>query len=171
MKLPFVGKRKKTKRRPGRRRGSGGSAFRDYSLIFIVVFLLAFGLVMLYSTSSYVAAARFNGDSSYYFARQLKFTLIGLLGMIVVSFIPYSFWRFTAPYLYILAILLIIATIPFGTAANGATRWLIVSGVSIQPAEIAKVAIIALTACLIENLGRKVNTFFGFIKLNLKHSY
>ena len=163
MKLPFVGKRKKTKRRPGRRRGSGGSAFRDYSLIFIVVFLLAFGLVMLYSTSSYVAAARFNGDSSYYFARQLKFTLIGLLGMIVVSFIPYSFWRFTAPYLYILAILLIIATIPFGTAANGATRWLIVSGVSIQPAEIAKVAIIALTACLIENLGRKVNTFFGFI--------
>ena len=170
MRLPFVGKRKKTKkqkkqlkRRPAGFRFGGGSAFRDYSLIFIVVFLLAFGLVMLYSTSSYVAAVRYSGDSSYYFARQLKFTLGGLVVMFVFSFIPYSFWRYTAPYAYVFAILMILATIPFGTAANGATRWLIVSGVSIQPAEIAKVAIITFTACLIENLGRRVNTFWGFI--------
>ena len=64
----------------------------DYSLLFIVLFLLSFGLVMLYSTSSYEAALEY-GDSAYYLKRQLIFTIFGLVLMTGVSFIPYTFWK------------------------------------------------------------------------------
>ena len=56
----------------------------DYSLLFIVLFLLSFGLVMLYSTSSYEAALEY-GDSAYYLKRQLIFTIFGLVLMTGVS--------------------------------------------------------------------------------------
>ena len=52
-------------------------SYIDYSLVFIVLFLLAFGLVMLYSTSSYEANLDY-GDSAYYFKHQLGPTIIGL---------------------------------------------------------------------------------------------
>ena len=67
----------------------------DYSLLFIVLFLLSFGLVMLYSTSSYEAALEY-GDSAYYLKRQLIFTIFGLVLMTGVSFIPYTFWKRSA---------------------------------------------------------------------------
>ena len=59
----------------------------DYSLIFIILFLLAFGLIMLYSTSSYEANLDY-GDSAYYFKHQLIPSLMGLAGMVVLSYIP-----------------------------------------------------------------------------------
>ena len=62
----------------------------DYSLLFIVLFLLSFGLVMLYATSSYEAALEY-GDSAYFLKRQLVFTLCVLVLMTCVSFFPYSF--------------------------------------------------------------------------------
>ena len=64
----------------------------DYSLLFIVLFLLSFGLVMLYSTSSYEAALEY-GDSAYYLKRQLIFTIFGLVLMTGASFVPYTFWK------------------------------------------------------------------------------
>ena len=75
------------KRKFGNRRG-----LLDYSLFFIVLFLLSFGLVMLYSTSSYEAAAEY-GDSAYYLKRQMIFTLFGLVLMTGVSMIPYTLWK------------------------------------------------------------------------------
>ena len=66
--------------------------FFDYSLLFIVLFLLGFGLIMLYSTSSYEALQRY-GSSTFYLTKQLKATALGLVGMIVVANIPYHFWE------------------------------------------------------------------------------
>jgi cell division protein FtsW len=64
-------------------------SYVDYSLIFIILFLLAFGLVMLYSTSSYEANLDY-GDSAYYFKHQLVPTLIGLALMVFLSYFPYG---------------------------------------------------------------------------------
>ena len=72
-------------------RVQGAEVFRDYTLIFVVLFLLALGLVMLYSTSSYEAALQF-GDSAYYLKKQLFSTVIGLLVMLLVSVLPYRLW-------------------------------------------------------------------------------
>ena len=60
----------------------------DYGLLAIVIFLVCFGLVMLYSTSSYAGLEKFD-DSMFFFKRQCRAALIGLAGMMFVSVLPY----------------------------------------------------------------------------------
>lgn len=135
----------------------------DYSLLFIVLFLVAFGLVLLYSTSSYVSAAEHEGDSTYYLMRQLMFTGAGLLLMTIIVFIPHRLWRFFSVPAYLGSIGLILLVLKFGKTVNGAKRWLEIKGFSMQPSEAAKVAVIILTAFLIEIIGRRrLQSFLGF---------
>ena len=144
----------------GRRRG-----LMDYSLLFIVLFLLSFGLVMLYSTSSYEAALEY-GDSAYFLKRQLVFTLFGLVLMTGVSFIPYTFWKRVSVLAYLVSVGLIVLVIPFGMEVNGAKRWIRIPGLpmQLQPAEVAKIGVIIFSAMIIEKLGRRsLATIRGFI--------
>lgn len=62
----------------------------DYSLLFLIIFLLCFGLIMLYSTSSYYGSTRY-GDAAHYVKRQLFATSLGVAAMVIVSRIPYRF--------------------------------------------------------------------------------
>ncbi|SHN55209.1 cell division protein FtsW [Butyrivibrio hungatei DSM 14810] len=130
-------------------------SYVDYSLIFIILFLLAFGLVMLYSTSSYEANLDY-GDSAYYFKHQLVPTLIGLALMIVMSYFPYGLLKKLAFPIYIGAAVLLLLLIPFGREINHAKRWIFIMGISIQPAEVAKFAVIVFTATIIVTLKRKL---------------
>ena len=136
-------------------------SYIDYSMIFIILFLLAFGLIMLYSTSSYEANLDY-GDSAYYFKHQLIPSLLGLVGMVVLSYIPYKIYYRLAMPIYIAAAALLVAIIPFGKTVNGAKRWIIIKGVSIQPAEVAKVAAIIFTATMIIKLKKNLTTGKGF---------
>ena len=140
------------------------SGLNDYSLLFIVLVLLAFGLVLLYSTSSYIGAVEQN-DSAYYLKRQLVFTVLGLGLMALISIIPYRWWRYLSIPGFFGAVGLIILVIPYGREVNGAKRWLdLAPGVSIQPSEMAKVAIVVLTAFIIELIGRRrLQTVWGFL--------
>ncbi|MBO5998211.1 MAG: FtsW/RodA/SpoVE family cell cycle protein, partial [Lachnospiraceae bacterium] len=138
----------------------GTEVFRDYTLIFVVLFLLALGLVMLYSTSSYEAALQF-GDSAHYLKKQLFSTVIGLLVMLLVSVLPYRLWGRLATPAFFLAVALILAIIPFGVESGGAKRWLYFFGVSFQPAEAAKLTTIVVAAAMIEKLGSLVKTLKG----------
>ena len=137
----------------------------DYSLLFIVLFLLSFGLVMLYSTSSYEAALEY-GDSAYFLKRQLVFTLFGLVLMTGVSFIPYTFWKRVSVLAYLVSVGLIVLVIPFGMEVNGAKRWIRIPGLpmQLQPAKVAKIGVIIFSAMIIEKLGRRsLATIKGFI--------
>lgn len=153
----------------GRRKPAAGTGIRegqgyDYSLLFIVLFLLAFGLVLLYSTSSYLGATEHAGDSAYFLKRQLKFTGGGLALMALIIFIPYRAWRYLSILGFPISIGMILLVIPYGIEANGAKRWLDIRGVSLQPSEIAKVAIIVFTAFLIELIGRRrLLKLWGFL--------
>ncbi len=137
--------------------------FNDYSLLFIVLFLLAFGLVLLYSTTSYRALIDYE-DSGYYLKRQLAFTAGGLVLMGLITVIPYRFWRFLSIPAFLVAIGLILLTLR-EDPVNGARRWLhFGSKISFQPSEAAKVAIIIFTAFLIEIIGRRrLQTIWGFL--------
>jgi len=137
----------------------------DYSLLFIVLFLLGFGLIMVYSASSYEASIseKLNYDAAYYLKKQLQSSLIGLVAMIVVSRIPYHFWERFAVLGYAVSVILILLVLtPLGYEANGARRWLRV-GISIQPAEIAKLAMILFLASFICKLGKGIRTRKGFL--------
>lgn len=149
-----------------RKRGGQQEVFFDYTLLFIVLFLLAFGLVMLYSTSSYDAYIDFQ-DSAYYLKKQVGATILGLIVMVIVSQIPYHFWERFAALGYLVSIVLILLIIPFGIEANGAKRWLRIMGISLQPAEVAKVGMILFLASLVCRMGRKIRTRRGFFTMIL----
>ena len=67
----------------------------DFSLILITLFLVAFGLIMVYSTSSYEASmsAVTKNDAAYYLKKQAAASVAGIILMIFVSYIPYHFWE------------------------------------------------------------------------------
>ncbi|MBD5444476.1 MAG: cell division protein FtsW [Lachnospiraceae bacterium] len=134
----------------------------DYSLLFIVIFLLGFGLVMVYSTSSYEANLHFNGDSAWYLKKQLGATILGVVVMMIVANIPYHFWERFAILGYIVSVVLILLIIPFGHEANGAKRWLRIAGISLQPAEVAKLGMILFLASMICSMGKRIRTRKGF---------
>ena len=139
-------------------------SFFDYSLLFIVLFLMIFGLVMIYSASYYDAStsALMANDPFYYLRKQAISSVIGLVGMLIVSRIPYHFWeRFAVPGYIISAILIVLVLTPLGYEANGARRWLRL-GISIQPAEIAKLAMILFLASFICKIGKHIRTRKGF---------
>lgn len=115
----------------------------DYTLLAVVILLLGFGLVMLYSISSYTAMIEGNGDM-FYFKSQLKNTCIGLVGMTVITLaIPYHWYRGWKVWaLYALTIILMLLVLsPLGVSANGARRWIDL-GVQFQPSEFAKLSVV-----------------------------
>lgn len=129
----------------------------DYTLLFIVLFMLCFGLVMLYSVSSYESNLKF-GDSAYYLKKQLGATLIGILVMFITMCLNYHIWEKVSVIAYVVSIVLIaLVTTNLGYEANGARRWLNL-GVSLQPAEVAKVGMIIFFASLVTKFGKRIQT-------------
>ena len=121
----------------GRRGRNKNEYYFDYSLLFIILFLVGFGLVMIYSASAYGASQQMDNEM-YYLVHQATAAGLGIVVMLVVSRIPYHFWEHFAVLGYVVSILLILLVMtPLGYEANGARRWLDL-GVSVQPAEIAK---------------------------------
>lgn len=126
----------------------------DYTLLTVVLFLLCIGLVMLYSVSSYDANLTFK-DSTYYIKSQLKNTVIGVVAMFVVMNIDYHrFEKWSLLAYFISAILIALVITPLGYEANGARRWLDL-GVSLQPAEVAKVGLIIYSAAKVCRMSAK----------------
>ena len=119
--------------------------FYDYSLIFIILFLLMLGLIMIYSASSYTADLKFK-NSAYFVNKQLIFVGLGLILMIIVSIIPYQFWIKLSKPIYLVATGLVGAVLVIGRDANGARRWINLFGIKFQPSEFVKVAIIIFSS-------------------------
>ena len=127
--------------------------FFDYSTLIIVLVLTAFGLVMVYSTSSF-SALKNNLDSAHYFKKQLFATVLGIGCMTVASFIDYKKWKDLSPIIYFVALLTIFLVIPFGKELNGAKRWIYIGKLSFQPAEFVKLALIILLAAFATYSGK-----------------
>ncbi len=125
----------------------------DYTLLFLVIFLLGFGLVMLYSVSAYEAQSEF-GNATYYLTHQIRNILVGLIFMVAAILIPYKFWKRKAVSrtVYAAAFLLCVMVILYGTASNGSLRWLTIGGFQFQPSEFAKVAVIIYLAAVLSTM-------------------
>ncbi len=137
-------------------------SFFDYTLLFITLFLLGFGLIMIYSVSSYEASLRYN-DAAFFLKSQVFATIIGLAAMIFVANVPYHFWERFAVLGYIVSIILILLIIPFGVERGGAKRWLYIGNTSLQPAEVAKLGMILFLASLICKMGKGIRSGKGFL--------
>ena len=131
----------------------------DMSLLVTVIFLVCFGLVMIYSASSYEAAMKF-GDSTFYLKRQLLATVLGIIVMFFTASFDYHRWGKYAILAYIATIICIVLVLtPIGIEANGARRWIGVGSFSFQPADLAKLSIILFFAFFLSKKPNLVNKF------------
>lgn len=140
----------------------------DYSLLAIVIFLVCFGLVMLYSTSSYSAQVKF-GDSMYFFKRQAIISAGSIVVMLFVSIIHYHWYARLAKAAYWVSfVLMALVLTPLGVEAYGARRWIqLPFDLTMQPAEVTKIAIIMFIPLLICKTGKRIKDWEEFGKIFL----
>lgn len=137
----------------------------DPLILWAVLALVSLGLVMVYSASAITAQEKL-GDGLYFLKRQAVAAALGLVAMAVAMRVGYRrMARLAYPLLVIAAILLIAVLIPgVGTMAGGAKRWIRFPGVSIQPAELAKLAwIVYLSYSLAKKREKVVSFSVGFL--------
>ena len=135
----------------------------DYSILFLILFLVGFGLVMLYSTSSYKGSLYYN-DTAYWVKKQAVFAVLGIIAMLVVSKIDYHFWKkkpWFAWVYYGIAAMLLLITLALGQASNGAKRWIPLGPIKFQPSEFAKIAMILFLAAFISSKVKEMRTLWG----------
>ncbi|MGB8455754.1 MAG: putative peptidoglycan glycosyltransferase FtsW [Anaerocolumna sp.] len=148
-------------------------SYYDYSLLFLTLFLVCFGLVMIYSTSSY-NASRDYGNPAFYLEKQGAFAVFGVIVMLIVSKIDYRLYITKLPVLkvkpvtllYLLCVLLQTYVLIFGTEIKGAKRWIELGPIGrFQPSELSKIAIILFTAYIVNLSPVKLDKFKGFIRV------
>ncbi len=148
-KLPWRGESRAVSRRPLSTAGGVQAEF-DVALVWVVVFLVAIGLLMVYSSSIASASeSRFTrGSASYFLLRQSMFVVIGAVLALFVFDTSLRTWERVAPIVFIVACVLIVAVlIPgIGRKVNGARRWIPLGPFSLQPSELMKFAMILFAA-------------------------
>ena len=154
-----------TRRRRKENTGPVPVRYYDYSLVAVLVFLVCFGLVMLYSTSAYTALIE-NEDSMYYFKRQILFCGAGVVIIYVVSRINYHWYIGKAKAIYFFSLfLMFLVKTPLGKEVNGARRWIrLPMGQQFQPSELAKIAVILFIPVVICKMGKEFRSLQGVAK-------
>ncbi len=135
----------------------------DLPFLALVLIILTFGLIMLYSASYAVGYYRMD-DSSFYIRDQLIFAAVGVGVMLFATRFNYQLLRrFAAPLMYVTLALLMVVL--FMAPINNARRWIVIPYVAtFQPSEIAKFAVILLFAHLIAINQHRIKTFrFGVV--------
>lgn len=149
-------------------------SYYDYSMLILVLIIVAFGLVMIYSSSSYTAQVHeeYNYDDMFFLKKQLFACGIGIVVMLGVSMFDYRLLIKKiigkvnlAWVVYLAAIFLQAFVLLSGRNVNGATRWLKIGGLSVQPSEITKVAIIIFVSYIIYCSPKIMNKPTGLLKV------
>ena len=131
----------------------------DLPFLILTLLLVTIGVIMMFS-ASYARAYADEGNSAFYFWKQLRFALIGIAGMYAASRFNYQLWRPFSLFLAAGCFVLLLLTPLIGFKEGGATRWIAVPGLgSFQPSEVAKLAVVLLFANMISNFREKMNSF------------
>jgi cell division protein FtsW len=119
----------------------------DHALLMVVLILLAFGLVMVYSSSLAVAEARTADHSPYYyFVRHGVAIGMGLLLGGMISRVSIKRLKQQAPAIFIVCLILLVAVLVLGREVNGAKRWLSLGFFTMQPSELMKLSVVLFAA-------------------------
>ena len=132
--------------------------FYDYSLLLSVVFLTIFGLIMIYSASSYRAQLML-GDAAYFVKRQGMIAAGSAVVMLFISKMDYHWFAKFTWLGYFTSLACMIATMLFGVESHGKKRWLQIGPIQFQPTELVKISLILFLAVVISRMGLKINEF------------
>lgn len=133
----------------------------DFLLLILTLLLVGFGLVMVFSASSNIAATKemYSNDSLYFVKRQLMFAGIGTFIMLVLMNIHFAKYK-KLFLLFFVGTLILLMIVPFvADVRNGARSWLQIGGFGLQPTEFAKLAIILYLAAIIAKKDEKFRNF------------
>jgi cell division protein FtsW len=140
------------KRVPGSKRAAPGCK-PDFLLFFLILALLAYGLIMVLSAGAIKSFNFTNNTNAYYYAlQQLKWTLVGGVLAYITTRVPYTYWRRFAGPAIIVSIILLIAVLfsKAGVEAKGSARWLNIAGFVFQPSELVKLTLILFYAHILD---------------------
>ncbi|WP_242838547.1 putative lipid II flippase FtsW [Lachnobacterium bovis] len=139
--------------------------YMDYNFLFIMFFLICFGLIMLYSTSYYTGLNKFN-DPMFYMKKQLRSIILGFILMFFVAKMNYkSLRKWAFPLFCISTFLCLLVHVPkIGIERNGSKRWIGFGSFTIQPSEIAKVCVIIWMAYFLERTAKEAKDLVYIMK-------
>lgn len=139
----------------------------DYLLLTIVGMLVPLGLVMVYSASFMDALVNRNGNQLYFLWRQLSGAIIGTVALLVAQRLHYTFWRKYSVHLLAATLVLLVLTLILPasiTTVNGARSWIRLGPFSMQPSEIAKLALVVYFADWLSRRGARLgNVTYGLV--------
>lgn len=158
--------RQRTQQRSRSKGAEAKLSYFDYNLLVVIIFLIGFGLVMLYSSSAYEAQDTF-GNSMHYLFRQGIISVLAFVVMLLVAKVDYHLYAAYSKELFWFSILIMaLVQTPLGVTVNGAKRWLpLPMGFSFQPSELAKIAVILYIPYLICKMGSKAAKREGWVRL------
>ncbi|HEU0055825.1 MAG TPA: putative lipid II flippase FtsW [Gaiella sp.] len=142
----------------GTRRRADQGQLEQRLLILVTLGLVAFGLVMVFSATS-ASAALGEGDPMRFLVKQGLYAVAGLVLLAVFTRVDYHALRPLAPILLAVAFVGCVAVLAVAPSINGAQRWFLVGPISIQPAEIAKLAVLVWACAVLSR--RPVPTTLG----------
>lgn len=135
----------------------------DVKVLFPVLLLLGIGLAMLYSASSAISRQVY-GTDYFYLQRQALFAVLGICVLMAGRYFPYRWYQSLTYPLLGLAIALLLAVLLMGVKAGGATRWLSIAGLTFQPSEFARLAVVIYLAYSLTKKQNQLSSFkIGFL--------
>ncbi len=137
----------------------------DFTLLIVILILLALGLTMVLSASSPKSLSDYK-TSYHFFIRQLIFALLGLVAMGIISKIDYRFYQKFYKIAWILSVILLALVLVIGTEVNEAKRWIeITPSFSFQPSEVVKFLMIIFYAGVLTHDRDELGNFWlGLVK-------
>lgn len=135
-----------------------------FFVAFLMFSLVIFGCIMVYSASYYSAGNRY-GNEYFFLLKQLMGVVLGVFAFIFFAFFDYhNLKKFRYAVLAVCVVLLVLVFVPgFGVQSYGANRWVSILGISVQPSELAKFALILYLASYLSDNHEKIKTFKGLI--------
>lgn len=136
----------------------------DFLLVFCVLFLVGFGILMVYSASFYQAELTYS-NKFFFMKKQIIGAFIGLAGMIAMYFVNYEkLKKLKWVSIVLSAVLLVLVFIPhIGVRVYGAKRWINLGFFTLQPSEIAKFGFVLFAASSLAKANREVKSFKGIL--------
>lgn len=138
----------------------------DFTVMFIVLTLVLFGIVMIFSSSYYytMTSAKYEYDMFHFLKRQSIWAVLGIIAMVAAMNVPYTFWRRFATFCYWLSNVFLVMLPFIGIEAGGQKRWLGVGSLQFQPSEFTKIAVILYLSVYVMEHRKEMAKLKGFLR-------